>query len=78
MIPLPELEQKARDLAGAIDDILNGEERPKKIAFCLMLADFGEGGHTTYISNGQREDMIKLLNEALMQVQPTSDNWRRR
>lgn len=57
-------------LANGIDDILNGENCPvseKKLAFCLVIAEFGDidSSRMNYISNGAREDMVKLLGELL-------------
>lgn len=31
--------------------------------FALLTFDFGEGGHTAYVSNAARTDIIKLLRE---------------
>lgn len=33
------------------------------VGFAILLFDFGEGGATAYASNGNRQDMIKLLRE---------------
>jgi hypothetical protein len=56
-------------LAKGIDDILNGEGTPKqerKVGFCLLVFDFGEGpGRANYISNAKREDIVVLLKEQL-------------
>lgn len=39
------------------------ERQAPGTGFCLMLFDFGEGGALSYMSNGNREDMIKVLAE---------------
>ena len=57
---LLELEVSARNIAAGISAML-----PESTAFTLLLADMGEKGHTTYISNAQREDMIKLMKELI-------------
>ena len=40
-----------------------GPHLPPGWGFCLMLFSWGPGGLMTYISNGQREDVIKALRE---------------
>lgn len=55
-------------LAAAIDDVLNGEIRPKKVGFVLLVFPFGEAddrSRINYISNGQREDIRVALKELL-------------
>ena len=54
-------------LAKVIDDALNGPERPRKVAFTLLVTEFGqiESGRVNYISNGSREDMAVMLKELL-------------
>lgn len=52
--------------AHALDEMLNpGGDR--KIGFVLLLAKFGEvdNGRVNYISNGDRSDMIKMMEEYL-------------
>ena len=58
-------------LASGIDDVLNGDRQPKKIAFVLLMAEFGaiEGGRVNYISNGERSDMIAMLKEWLARLE---------
>lgn len=56
------------ELANDIDDILNeglkGEDR--KVGFVLLVFNFGDNsGRCNYISNGCREDIVKLLEEQL-------------
>lgn len=36
-------------------------DRP--MGFMLLTFDFGEGGRTSYISNAEREDVIKAMQE---------------
>jgi hypothetical protein len=33
------------------------------VGFAIILFDFGDGGSCAYASNGNRQDMIKLLRE---------------
>lgn len=58
-------------LAAAVDKSLNGEARPKKIGFVLLMAKFGriEGGRVNYISNADRADMIAMLKEWLARAE---------
>jgi hypothetical protein len=60
-----EYRQLMNGLAAGIDNILNGEARPKKLAFVVLIAEFGqiEGGRVNYISNGERADCIAMMKE---------------
>lgn len=64
-----EKEQRAlmNGIAQALDSAFNGDRLPKRIAFVLLTAHFGdyEGGRVNYIANGQREDMVSMLKELL-------------
>ena len=67
---LPELEAKARSIGKRIGGAL-----PAGVGFCLVLFEFGPGGHLTYVSNGDRESTVNMLKElqvtlALRQDQP--------
>lgn len=66
------LEGQARDLAGALDQLLNPKLRHVRDAehrttgFGLLLFAFGEAPQpTTWISNAAREDMIRAVEEWL-------------
>lgn len=52
-------------LATALDEMLNGDERPRTTGFCLLMFDFGnpKGGRMNYICNAQRDDMICATKE---------------
>lgn len=39
------------------------------VGFAIMLYDFGDDGALAYASNGNRQDMIKLLKETLDKLQ---------
>ena len=38
-----------------------GESLPSGQGFALQIFDFGDGGNLFYISNAQREDLIRVL-----------------
>ncbi len=58
-------------LAQEIDRAFNGDRRPQRVAFCLLLANFGDmdGGRVNYISNAERADMICMVKEWLARVE---------
>jgi len=58
MEPLQSLEANARKLARLV-----GQDLPKGVGFTLLLFDFGHGGHLTYVSNAERGDMLRALDE---------------
>lgn len=59
--------EKLNGLARAIDKGFNPQfpSRPKTVGFVVLLFEFGEDpkGRCNYISNAEREDVIKLLRE---------------
>jgi len=60
-------------VADGIDKIFNGEERPKKTGFVLLVFPFHDHeGRCNYISNAERDDVVILLKEqrALFEGQP--------
>lgn len=67
------LEAKAREIGKLIDDAINesitGGQSNKKFGFALLLFSF-DGSELTWISNAEREDMTKALEELL-------SNWKR-
>src|SRR4029077_4314388 len=52
-------------IAGQMRDLGEriGEGLPPGYGFLLMIFNFGEGGNMFYISNGEREDMMKAMRE---------------
>lgn len=54
------MEAHSRAIAEAI-----AESLPEGIGFALLLFDFGEGGNLAWISNANREDMVRALREQL-------------
>lgn len=62
----PRFAEMMEALARAIDGVLNGEQRPKQVGFCLLVFPFNDhDGRCNYISNGERKDMVVLLREQL-------------
>jgi predicted hydrocarbon binding protein len=55
-----EIKDTLRDMGRTI-----GKALPKGWGFTLLIYTFGEGGTMTYISNAQREDMLKAMQEFL-------------
>lgn len=64
---LLELEAKAR----AIGRIIGGA-CPPGVGFSLQLFDFGDSGFCTYISNAQRDDMIKAMKELIGKLEAST------
>jgi hypothetical protein len=58
---LPDLEAKCREVGRRIQAAIVESGQP--CGFVLMLFNFGEGGHMTYLSNADRRDVLKLLRE---------------
>jgi len=66
-----EYRQMMNGLAGGVDEMLNGKTKPRKVAFVILMAEFGkiEGGRVNYISNGEREDCISMMKEWIARVE---------
>lgn len=68
-----ERREQMNALASAIDTIFNGQSAPglppppKKVAFVLLTARFGDvaEGRVNYISNGERADIIAMMKELI-------------
>jgi hypothetical protein len=61
--PIPEdLRQVMNELGRTLDEVI-GKHADNPSCFMLMVFDIGEKGTTSYISNAQREDVIKLMQE---------------
>lgn len=56
----PEIEKHLKGIGATIAGVL-----PKGIGFTLLLFEFSEEGGMYYMSNAQRKDMIKALEEFL-------------
>ena len=62
-ITLSDLEQTCRTIGQAIGSAIEEQHGKVQVGFALLLFDFGDGGHLTYLSNANRLDMIKSLYE---------------
>ena len=61
-------------LARAVDDVLNGEERPKQNGFILLVFPFeGHEGRCNYISNANRADVLVMLKEQVARFEGQPD-----
>ena len=51
-------------LANVLDEHFNEGKKQKKIAFVLLVTEFGNmKGRVNYISNGERQDIVTMLKE---------------
>lgn len=66
---LEELEHKARDLGRRISAALGNEPGVPRIGFTLVLFDFGPGGFMSYMANGDRAGVIRMLRELLEKLE---------
>jgi len=65
-----EYAEQMKMLAHFIDDYFNGPAKERRVGFCLMLFNFGDGpGRCNYISNAERADVVTLLKEQLARFQ---------
>lgn len=73
----PGFRQTMNSLAGAIDQILNGELTgpDRKNGFILMVFPFGDGEdrRTNYVSNARREDVVIMLKAQLARFEGQPD-----
>lgn len=62
--------EHANDLARMVEQNI-----PKEYGFCLLLFPFGEGddNRMQYISNGNREDIVKAMKEWIKKTE--DDNF---
>jgi hypothetical protein len=55
------------ELAAALDEVFNGNVRPKKVGFALLVYNLGEQlegtGRVNYIGNGRRDEVLVALKE---------------
>jgi|GEM_PF-1585708 len=63
-----DLEHQARSIGNVIGSVINKGRELKANGFMLCLFSF-EGPEFTYISNSDRQDMIKTLTELLQRLQ---------
>jgi hypothetical protein len=62
-IEIPEIKKVLQDIG-----VLLKAQMPKGWGFNLMIFSFGKGGSTFYISNAQREDVIKMIEEDYLPI----------
>jgi hypothetical protein len=71
----PNMQKKTEELlvylGKVIQDVIN--EFFPKAGFALFLFKFHEEGHTNYISNAERESMIKALKEIVEGLEKDQD-----
>lgn len=69
----PEYLEMMKDLARLIDYGFNGDAKPKKTGFILLVFPFNEGGRCNYLSNADRADVVTMLKEQLSYFEGMSD-----
>jgi hypothetical protein len=62
------LEWAARAVAETLNDCLP-DMLGDRVGFVVMLSEFESGGYLAYVSNINREDMIKLVKEWLARAE---------
>jgi len=65
-------EEIMRQIGLEITDVLN-EGFPKPMGFALIVFEFNEPGIANYVSNGERESMIKALKETVERLEKGQD-----
>jgi hypothetical protein len=66
--PIPESQRRMMNtMAQALDEAFNGDVRPKKVGFALLIYNLGEQlegtGRINYIGNGRRDEVLTALKE---------------
>lgn len=59
-----QLEAPLQKLARSLDSTLHAQVG-ERVGFALLVFDFGDTGNVAYVSNAQRPEMIKALQEIL-------------
>lgn len=71
----PEYRQLMNDLAGALDEMFNPPPAPglppgeKKIGFFLAMFEFNAPGRFNYISNADKLDVKKMLQDIVSRIE---------
>lgn len=70
-----EFADKMNALARAIDSLFNVDGQPPAVGFVLLAAKFGEidAGRVNYISNGDRDSMVQMMEELLGRFKAKED-----
>lgn len=66
---LKQVEETCRQMGRVIGKAIDAEYGRHQVGFCLLLFDFGEHGHLTYLSNAERETMVRALREFITMLQ---------
>ena len=63
--------EQMNKLAAVIDTIFNGDAKgpAKKVAFVLLISEFGDAKRCNYISNGDRKDCVGMMKEVTARFQ---------
>lgn len=63
----PQFRELMNGVAQGLDDVFNGDVRPKRVGFVLLVFEYGEKeGRCNYISNGaDRRDIVVLFKEQI-------------
>lgn len=61
------LEQQAREIGVQI-----GEACPAGVGYALLVFDFGDDGNLAYVSNANRADMIRALEDLVKRLRAGS------
>ena len=75
----PEYIETMNKVAAGLDKIFNGDDRPRKTGFVLMVFPFtnagtGTDGRCNYISNGaDRKDIVVLMKEMIARFEGQPD-----
>lgn len=69
-----QMEAVVRMVGQSLGQELEDTTTGPKMGFMLMVFDFGDGGFSAYISNAEREDMIKLLREQANRLEIGADD----
>lgn len=70
--PIPDDIRGVMNGIGHLIDEAIGEHADRKMGFMLMVFDFGEGSRMSYISNAERGDILKALQE-FIEKHPDAD-----
>lgn len=65
---IEQLISKTNSLLTTIGEAIGAALPPGK-GFALLFFDFGPGGEMSYASNGNRQDMVKALKEAVKMIE---------
>ncbi len=70
--PIPDDIRGVMNGIGHLIDEAIEEHADRKMGFMLMVFDFGEGSRMSYISNAERGDILKALQE-FIEKHPDAD-----